>query len=195
MIEKAVFNLYNLEEEIEEDTTPFITGLRLEEALGHLPKLEELEDEQSEIYEKTEPSRVRIIERQETVEIDKEGNIRQKTVIPVRSLVHEEKLGKIEKNPDLICLCSIGRSKIYYNQVKDEFWRLNLKPVWVRHRRTMQIESWEKLQPHDFETMLALGILYHRDFHNPIYPQIWIRKRVRKKMRKIIDKFEGEKNS
>ena len=142
----------------EDDPTPFMTWVETEKASKHSTqklKEESKGNQQPEIYIKTEPSRVRIIERQETVEIDKEGNIRQKTVIPVKSIVHEEKLGKIEKNPDLIHLCSIGRSKIYHNQVKDEFWRLNLKTVWVKHRRTMQIESWEKLEEHDFENYVS----------------------------------------
>lgn len=192
-----LYDLHDLEEEIEEDSTPFITGVRLNEALGFLDQLkqplEELpKEEQTETYEKTEEKPlVGVFKKLEIVAEDTKGKI-HKIGAMEKSLFHAEKLQKKEENPDLICLCSIGRTKIYYNQVTDEFWKLNLKPVWINHKRNMVIESWDKLEPHDFETMKMLGILYDRDFNNPLPQTIYVKKKDRKKAKRIKERFDCE---
>lgn len=192
----------DLEEGFEEDETPFITSLRLKEVFEQFPQLTQLEqleeeslkEEQVEVYEKTESSRarVRIIESQETVEKDKEGNVRLKTLIPVKSLVHEEKLQIKKKNPDLVFLCNISNSKIYYNIPKDEFWLEVYQPTWINHKRTLRKVGSVKLEQHDLETMKILGILYERNFNNPLPQTIYVKKRDRRKAKQIKERFDRE---
>lgn len=186
-LEEALDNLYNLEEEIEEDPTPFMTYVRLKEALANLPDLEREGEKYEEVDQESPP--VRISESFEILETDRKGNIRYKTVVP-KALVHEEKFQRKEKNPDLIHLCSIDRIKIYYNTVSEEFWMLVLKPIWIKHKRMMQVDSWIKLQEHDFQTMKLLGILYDRDFNNPLPQTIYVKKKDRKKAKQIMRKFK-----
>ncbi len=183
MTGKAVSNLYNLEVEIDEDSNPFMTHVKLKEALGHLPDLEK------ETFEEVERSPVRISESFEILERDRKGNIRFRTVVP-KALVHEEKFKKTEKNPDLIHLCSVDRIKIYYNVVSEEFWMLILKPVWIKHKRIMQVDSWIKLEEHDFRTMKILGILFDREFNNPLPQTIYVKKKDRKKDKQIMRRFK-----
>jgi hypothetical protein len=178
-------DLYNLEEGIEEDTTPFITSVKLEEALEILPQLEEIGKTSKK---NEEPSAVRIVESFEILERDKKGSIRRQTVIP-KAFIHEEKLKKIAKNNYLIHVCNINRGKIYYNVIEHEFWLCVLRPVWIKHKRTMQIVSWIKLEEHDIESLLAFCLCYIRDFENPIPKTLWVRNKTRKKMEKVLNEF------
>ena len=200
---EALLDLYknlhidNLEEGYEEDQTPFTTSVKLKEAFEQLPQLTQLEEEtpkekQPETYGKTEEKPlVGVFKKLEIVAEDKKGKIHKIGAVD-KGVLHAEKLQKKEENPDLICLCSIGRTKIYYNQVSDEFWKLNLKPVWISHKRTMTIESWDKLEPHDFETMKMLGILYERNFENPLSRRYYIKKKDRRKAEQIKRKWDND---
>ncbi len=129
-----------------------------------------------------------MVESGELVFTDKKG-VTHRAFVMDKSLFHHEILRKPEKDESLVTLCSIGRIKIIYNKFTDEYWMLILKPVWVKHRRTMQIESWVKLEDHDFETMMALGFLHHRGFHNPIPKNIFVRNALKRKIRKILGRF------
>lgn len=60
--------------------------------------------------------------------------------------------------------------------------------IMVHHPEKQPI--WCKLENHDIETLEAFCHAYHRDFHNPIPEKIWIRKKIRQKMRNIIEKFK-----
>lgn len=182
----------------EDDPTPFMTWVKSEKAKKHSSFLADLKNEEPEIYKKLEERHPEImagiLEELSLVAKTREGEIYKMLAVP-KPLLHVEKLRKMEKNPDLVFLCWFGNhTKVIYNKVSDEFWALHLKPVWVKHRRTMQIESWEKLEEHDFDTMLALGIVYHRDFHNPMPREIYLRNALKRKIKKILGRFKEWKS-
>lgn len=186
--EEALSNLYNLEEEIEEDPTPFMTGLGLEKALGRLPQLEQTLEE--ETYEKTQGKPlVGVFEELELIGRDTKGEV-HKIGAMTKGVLQAQKLQKMKKNPDLIHLCSISNSKVYYNIPKDQYWIEVYQPTWINHKRMMKKVGSIKLEPHDFETMKMLGILYDRDFNNPLPQTIYVKKKDRKKAKQIMKKFK-----
>lgn len=183
--EEALGNLYNLEEEIEEDPTPFTTHVRLKEALGNLPDLEREE----EIHEAEEKPLIGVFKELELVATDTKGKIHKIGAMD-KGVLHAEKLKRKERNPDLIHLCSIGNSKVYYNIPKDQYWIEVYQPTWINNKRMMKKVGSIKLEPHDFETMKMLGILYDRDFNNPLPQTIYVKKKDRKKAKQIMRKFK-----
>ena len=185
--EEALGNLYNLEEEIEEDPTPFMTGLRLEEALSHLSQLEQTLEE--EAYEKNEEKPlVGVFEELELIGRDTKGEV-HKIGAMTKGVLQAHKLQKMKRNPDLIHLCNINNSKVYYNIPKDQCWIEVYQPTWINRKRIMKKVGSIKLEKHDIENMWAFADIVLHDCHNPIPKQRWITKKLRKKEQKILEKL------
>ena len=159
-------------------------------------------------YQRTEPERkestrqplpfATMVKGLETSVVDRKGRI-HKIVVMGKSLLHAEPVEteKKDKNPDLVCLGRLNRDKIYYNPITEKFWLLRIKPYWVNKKRIMETESWNKLEEHDLETMLALGLVWYRmDVDkNPLKNRIYLRKALMRKMRKILGLFKQWESS
>ena len=65
---------------------------------------------------------------------------------------------------------------------------LHLKPT--GRKREMRIVSYERLERHDFETMLALGVLYQRESCNPLPENFYLRNALKRKTKKILGRFK-----
>jgi len=101
--------------------------------------------------------------------------------------LHAEKNVTVERydyapNPNLKKILQFNSLIIYQFIDTGDF------AIMVHHPEKKPI--WCKLENHDIETLEAFCHAYHRNFHNPIPEKVWIRKKIRQKMRNIIEKFK-----
>jgi len=132
------------------------------------------------------------IEFSETLVRDEEGRWHKVCFSSLKAMLRMEKEIEVkkEKDPDLVYLCSVDRDKIYYNKLTDQFVAFRIAPDPLpEHPYHTKVESAITLERHDFETMLALGLLHQRGFKNPFPAKLYIRKRLKRKMRRILNRF------
>jgi len=90
-------------------------------------------------------------------------------------------------NPNLIFICNLGNGKVYYNNIEDEFWLMS-------RRLGSQEVIWTKIENHDFETMLAIGILNRNQFDSTkVRKALWLRKSLENKIELFNDRFHKKK--
>lgn len=85
------------------------------------------------------------------------------------------------KNPNLKEVVRINHSIIYQFIDSGDFVQFTFDPSGE------QQPIWNKLDNHDIDSLLAFCVAHQRGFHNPpSYPQIWLRKNVMRKLKKIL---------
>lgn len=91
---------------------------------------------------------------------------------------------KSEENPNLVHLFSCDRLNLWLNVAEFEVWSS------IHNPQIGKQTHWEKLENHDLENLLALGILYSRDFHNPFPRDFYVKKGILRRMSKMLKKIK-----
>lgn len=153
------------------------------EKLGLKPNLTKMKEKQIESVPKIAP-----FSELEIYATDDKGNKHLIGAMDKGLIKEKNRDVKIKpKNYSLKRLANVSNSKLYYNIEYGDFW-LEVYNYGKPNRKITSI----KLENHDIQTLKAFAIAHARDFCLPVPKQIWIGKKLRKKIQKICEIFHKE---